>query len=111
MLEKETLLTFSQAAKRLPQFDGGRRPCPATVWRWARHGVRGIILESRLFGGRYVTSIEALDRFSKALAETAPAPRVPSRDTSHSKPQGRTAAQRERDIERAERRLDVAGIK
>ena len=66
MLNNEQILTFSEAANALPPI-GGKRPHASTIWRWARKGCRGVRLEVRRLGGRFVTSIEALDRFSKTL--------------------------------------------
>ena len=77
MLHDEQVLTFSEAASRLPRFHG-RKVHTSTLWRWARKGVKGVRLETRRLGGRFVTSLEALERFSKKLAEPvddpAPAP-------------------------------------
>lgn len=68
MLLTEELLTFTQATKRLPKI-GGKRPHASSIWRWARKGVQGVRLECRKIGGRFVTSAEALERFTRALAE------------------------------------------
>ena len=106
MLNTEQVLTFTEASKVLPPI-GGKRTHPSTLWRWARKGVRGVKLETRRLGGRFVTSIEALDRFSKDLAEVDAddaSPGLPREDTT------RTSKQREQSIEEAERVLDKAGI-
>ena len=66
MLANERSITLSEAAKVLPEVNG-RRPHAATVWRWARKGINGVRLETCRVGGRYVTSIEALERFSRKL--------------------------------------------
>lgn len=101
MLYDEQILTFSEAAKALPLVNG-KRPHVSTLWRWARKGVAGVKLETRRIGGRFVTSVEALDRFTKQLSEIEPnRPRPLKRS--------RVAKQREREIERAERKLDAAG--
>jgi hypothetical protein len=86
----ETLVTLAQAAKRLPG-----RPHVSTLWRWARRGVRGIVLETYVVAGRRFTSTEALERF--ASATTAAANGV--------SPPMRTPARREREIKNAEREL------
>jgi len=67
MLHDEQIITFSEAAKSLPAING-RKPHASTIWRWARKGVNGIRLETRRLGGRFVTSLEALERFSEKLA-------------------------------------------
>jgi hypothetical protein len=38
----------------------------STAWRWARRGVRGIVLENFVIGGRCFTSEEAFARFVQA---------------------------------------------
>lgn len=64
---RETLLSFAQAAKRLPHRGDGK-PChPNTVARWAREGLGSVILESIRIGGRRYTSVEACQRFFEAL--------------------------------------------
>ncbi len=64
-------------------------------------------METRRIGGRFVTSIEALERFTKALAE------VPLQQRDVSAPRAekpRTSKQRERAIAQADRELAEAGI-
>ena len=68
MLHDEAVLTFTEAAKALPPLDG-RRVHSSTLWRWARRGIRDVRLEVQRLGGRFYTSKEALERFTKALAE------------------------------------------
>ena len=68
MLHDEAILTFTEAAKALPPLDG-RRVHSNTLWRWARRGIRDVRLEVQRLGGRFYTSKEALERFTKALAE------------------------------------------
>lgn len=102
MLQDEQILTFSEAAKVLPKVNG-RHTHASTIWRWARKGVRGVHLEVRRFGGRFVTSVEALDRFGKALAELDADPRH--------RPAGQPAAHRcNCGAEQAEAELAKAGI-
>ncbi len=103
MLLSEQIVTFSEAAKALPKLNG-KRPHPSTLWRWARKGCRGVKLEVRRLGGRFVTSMEALERFSKELGEVelpdrpAPPPKLP------------TNRQRLKSIERAKKNLEAVGI-
>ena len=106
MIGTEDILTFSETAKRLPEING-RRIAAATLWRWARRGLKGVRLESRKLGGRYVTSIEAVDRFAARLAElnnsssAAPA-------AQQTRP--RRNQRRESDVNAAEGRVAAAGI-
>lgn len=106
MLTTENTLSFAEAAKRLPSFNG-KRVHTSTVWRWARRGCRGVKLETLCLGGRFVTSVEALERFGKALAEQD-LPDRPDRPTSP--PKVRTNRQRERSREQAEAVLREGGI-
>ena len=91
----ESILTMAEAAKRLPG-----RPHLSTLWRWRTRGIGGVCLETALYGGRRVTSIEALERFfekTTAAADGNPAPT-------------RTHRQRTAAVNRAERELDRDGI-
>lgn len=107
MLQNECVVTFSEAAKVLPRVNG-RRPHASTIWRWARKGVQGVKLETRRLGGRFVTSVEALERFSKALADVDLPDRAPKTAPATNRP--RTELQRQRDIQQAEADLAKAGI-
>lgn len=89
----ESLLTMTDASKLLPG-----RPDAATLWRWRTKGVRGVKLESILYGGRRVTSREALDRFVERLNSDG----SPERPT--------TPRKRQREIDRAERLAQKMGI-
>jgi hypothetical protein len=44
-------------------------PSPATSYRWALRGLRGIRLETVMIGGRRYTSREAVARFFARLSE------------------------------------------
>ena len=104
MLHDETVLTFSEAAARLPRLNG-KKIHASSLWRWARKGISGVRLETRRLGGRFVTSIEALDRFSRKLAEIDVADRGPAVFRKKT----RTEKQRQRDTERAEKELTQQG--
>ena len=106
MIGNEGVLTFSEAAAALPRLNG-RRVHTSTLWRWATKGVRGVRLECRRLGGRYVTSLAAVDRFASALAEAGPP--TPSH-VRESRQRQRTAKQREHDQAAAEATLRRAHI-
>jgi hypothetical protein len=89
--EREQLLSMTAAAKFLPG-----RPSVETLWRWRTAGCRGHKLETLLFGGRRYTSREAIARFLAAINGE------PIRTE--------TPRQRERSIERAERRAAELGV-
>ncbi len=99
-LSQETVISFNEAAGRVPSYRPGRKTHVATLHRWAKDGVRGVKLDSARLGGRMVTSAEALQRFSDALScapASSPSP-VQSPDSRH------------KAIERAGRELDRIGI-
>ena len=93
--EREEIVTLTAATKTTPC-----RPNVATLWRWRTKGIRGIRLETMMIGGRRVTSREALSRFFAAT--TAAADGAPI--------QSETPRQRERAIERAEKRAAELGV-
>ena len=68
-INTEQVLTISDACARLPRRRAGKRPHPATLYRWANQGVRGHHLETIQVGGTLCTSIEALQRFFELLSE------------------------------------------
>ena len=70
-LESETVLSLTEAAKRLPTRRAGKRPHVATLYRWASRGLRGIRLETLQVGGTMCTSVEALQRFFDQLGTPA----------------------------------------
>lgn len=97
----ETVLTFPEATRALPQ-PGGRAIHTTTLWRWARQGLRGaggslVRLEYIRLGRKLFTSKEALARFAERLAAADDdAPEIPVSAT------GRHAA--------AEREAVAAGL-
>jgi len=108
----ETLLSFSQAAGRLPSFRKSSktgRPAPITpscIFRWVVTGVKladGSLLrlEAVRVGGRWLTSAEALERFA--------ARQTPTHDDAP-QPQVRTPGRRQRESERAAKALSARGI-
>jgi hypothetical protein len=66
MLQDETLITFGEAPDWLPRI-GGKRVSPSTIWRWGCRGIKGVRLDCLRIGNQYVTSVEALERFTQAL--------------------------------------------
>jgi hypothetical protein len=71
-LLSESLLFFSQAARRLPTNGEGKSVHANTLWRWATRGLQGpggvlVKLEFAKCGGRNSTSVEALERFFARL--------------------------------------------
>ena len=72
-LKSETVISLSQAAKHstLPRRRAGKRPHVSTLYRWSRHGCRGVVLETIQFGGTLCTSLEAIQRFANRLTAAA----------------------------------------
>src|SRR5262245_57336026 len=81
----ETVIGFAAAGRKYPGQRSNRFIDPSTVFRWARSGVRlpggrRLKLECVRLGGRWLTSLEALQRFADALTAASDPPsdsRVP----------------------------------
>lgn len=91
----ENLIELRQAAALFP-----RHPAITTVWRWCRKGVNGVRLEYFKAGRRIVTSVEAVERFCRAVAALDDVAVTPTAPTGR----------REREIAEAEAVLDAAGV-
>jgi hypothetical protein len=65
----EEIRSLTNATKFLPSRRGDRPPHVSCLFRWARHGLRGVRLETIRVGGTLCTSKEALERFFARLAE------------------------------------------
>lgn len=93
-IDKEKIITFSEATKLLPRRRAGKNPHVSTLYRWAKRGIRGATLETIQVGGTCCTSVEAIQRFFNAL-NTQPI-QISHRDKKR--------------VEDAERKLKEAGI-
>jgi hypothetical protein len=78
----DEILTFAQAARRLPRLRNGRPVSPSTVWRWCSAGLHGVRLETVKVGGVTCTSTAALQRFFAALSDR-PAPTHSANQEKH----------------------------
>jgi Protein of unknown function (DUF1580) len=100
----ETLITLSQAAKRMPPSRNGSPVSFNCILRWVKKGSRGpdgerVRLEAVKVGGRLLTSREALGRFAHRLTpQIADIPLSP------------TTRQRRRAMEQAEKELKKLGV-
>ena len=103
-IAEETILSLGEATRAVPAIEG-KHPNASTIFRWTRDGVRGVRLDSIRLGRRLCTSREALQRFVVALND-APAPQNRPRTATGT----RTAAQRERDVTAAKKRLADRGL-
>jgi hypothetical protein len=97
-LLSEKLYPITTLARDLPG-RGGKPIHPGSMERWARVGVRGVRLEVALVGGQLCSSRESVARFIERVtaARTGKGDLAP-RPT-------RTARQRQRDHERATKKL------
>ena len=105
-LRNETIINLSQVGNYLPPGRRGKRVSLSCALRWILNGVRlasgeVVRLEAVRVGGRWITSVEALERFA-----TAQTPRL---DDAPARPI-RTAQARERGARRAAKQLERAGI-
>lgn len=99
-ISTETVLSFTEAAARLPRRRRGKKPHIATLYRWAERGLKGVHLETIQVGGTCCTSLEALQRFFDGLTK----PR------SDAPPPPQFSRTRLKQIEQAERECAEAGI-
>ena len=116
----ETVLTFSQAAKRLPRVHGARRISNATIGRWARAGLKAadgtiVRLEAVRLGGTACTSLEAMQRFFNRLQSQSSHSEQTTSYVGQQGVQGQSRApqsprDREERIRRAERGLRLHGL-
>jgi hypothetical protein len=89
-MSSTTYLSLSEAASLLPG-----RPHISTLHRWRLRGVHGVKLVTAKVGGRRMVAAEELDRFIESVTAAADGEPQPVR----------TARQRQRSIESAEREL------
>ena len=105
-LRSETLISLAQAARMQSPGRRGRPVSPSTIFRWIHDGVKtsacGIIrLEGCRMGGRWLTSIEALERFASRQTP----------DLNHlCSVLPRSPTKRQKAAERAGKELEKAGI-
>ena len=102
-ISQEELITFAEAAKRLPRRRAGRKVNVSTLHRWCTRGCQGVRLEFLKIGGIRCTSMAALQRFFDALTE---------RDQGEGHGQGEDAPRnvtvsRKQSIAAAQRRLGL----
>jgi hypothetical protein len=103
-ISTEKTLSLAQAAKILPPGRNGRSTHVATLSRWIVRGVRGVRLDAARIGGRWITSEEAIDRFSSALT----ADRLPANQPMMTA--AKVTATRQRELERVDRELVALGL-
>jgi hypothetical protein len=107
-LTTETPLPLAAAAKLVPPGRSGKRTHLSTILRWIMRGARSpsgevVRLEAVRLGSRWVTSRQALQRFSERL--------TPRLDGVPPHSPRRTPTQRQRASERAGKELEGFGIR
>src|SRR5207249_1032487 len=103
----EHTLRLADVGQYLPPGRHGKRPSLSCVLRWVLSGVRlpsgaTVRLQAVRCGGKWITSVEALNRFAAA--------QTPDLDTPRQTPTPRTTAARRRAADRAGEQLARAGI-
>ena len=83
----EELIELARAAADLAD-SSGRKPCLASLRRWAQRGCRGHRLETVFLGNRLMTSRQAIARFLAAINGGISA-NAPSETTSAAERAGR----------------------
>lgn len=101
----ETVISIKAAAAQFPGRGPGKKLAFSTIWRWIFTGVRAadgqvVRLEAARLGARWVTSREAILRFSARLTQS----------TEDEPPAIRTPAARKRDSDCAAKALKDMGI-
>ncbi len=91
----ETIVTFSQLARRLPYRRNSRPTHVSTIHRWRANGVRGVHLDAVRLGGTWATSLEAYARFCAELTSDA---------------DGRSVTVPPKSPQRVDAMLDAAGV-
>lgn len=84
-LTRDDLIHISQVAKQFPGPSGKPRSL-RSVHRWIQEGVRGVKLEAAPAGSSWYTTREAIEEFSRRLAESRtkePASQPPRSNPRH----------------------------
>jgi len=107
-IRSEQLLSLPQAARRFPPYRQDRPVNPSTLWRWISAGVKlpdghRIKLGAVRLSGRWLTSVEAIERF---IAAQTPNPD----NTPAEAPSPRTPKQRQRASAKAASELEQMGV-
>ena len=89
--EKEQPLTLPKVAARY-------RVARSTVYGWVKHGYCGIFLDAVRRGHKYMTTVEACERFFEAI------------ELGEREAVSRTEDQQAADSEEAARRLEAMGV-
>jgi hypothetical protein len=107
LLNGEKLIGLAEVVKSLPGYRDNEEVHPSTVSRWITQGAKGkdgqkVKLEAARVGNRWLTSHEALARFSIALSGT-------TETTTSSVPQIANSAKLSRASKKAAEQLEKMG--
>lgn len=101
-IRNEKLINLSQAAGLFPPSRRGRPVHVSCLMRWIMEGVRTssgrIRLDAIRVGGRWVTSIEAIERFAAAQTPSRPDAAVPPPSPASQKRASARAASRLKEL-------------
>ena len=76
-IKAELTFFLRDAPNYLPHIRHGRKFDRCTIYRWAKSGRRGIVLETLQTPAGKITSVEALQRFFESLSDPCPVYREP----------------------------------
>jgi len=80
MIDLRSAKCLSELARLLPPTRKGRSVSPSTLWRWCRHGLRGVKLEHIRIGSRTFSTEKALQEFLEKSTEAG----LPKPGSGHS---------------------------
>ena len=102
-IETETLVPLGDVPNIVPRGPHGKPIHVSVAYRWSQKGLHGVRLETVQYGGRRMTSREAISRFVKRLSEKA------GLAGGSDAPPVRTPAARRRGHEKANAACESAG--
>jgi hypothetical protein len=68
-ISKEELILVRDLPDHLPKQPSGKKLHTSAVYRWMKHGVQGVRLETIFIAGCRYSSIEALNRFWQRVTD------------------------------------------
>jgi hypothetical protein len=109
-VKKEALINLAEASKFFPPGRSGRPVSPSCLWRWVHKGVKlpdgaTVKLEALRLGARWVTTMEAVQRFLMAQTPDLGEVPLPVRGSRA------TFARNKKDMERVDAELDAKGFR
>lgn len=117
---QETVLTFAEAVKRLPNVRGAKPIAYSTIFRWRTDGLKAVDgtivrLEAVKIGSTACTSLEALQRFFDRLQAERPDDSKQSTGFSESPPTrpvtaAESSLEQKKRFRGADRRLRICGM-